>query len=319
MTTPLLQVENLRKQYPVGRRSVRAVDDVSFAVPAGQTVALVGESGCGKSTTGLATLRLIEPSGGRITFDGTDVTTMGRRQLRAARSRMQIVLQNPRSQLDPRMRIRDSVLEPLRAQRSGTRAAMRDRVAECLELVGLPADLAPRYPHQLSGGQRQRVAIARALATEPELIVLDEAVSALDASVQVQVMNLLQDLQQRLGLSYVFISHNMAAVRYLAHRVVVMYLGQSVETAPADELFTHPAHPYTEALLSAVPSATRPRDRQRIVLRGDTPSPFERPTGCVLRTRCPRAQDICATTPPPPRELAANHTVSCHFPIEHTD
>jgi len=321
--TPLLEVRHLKRTYSVraggrlGRRqTIQAVDDVSYRVEERETVALVGESGCGKSTTGLASLRLIEPTAGSVLLDGVDLLGLGAAELRAARGRLQIVLQNPRSQLDPRMIVMNTVAEPLRAHSFGNNREVRDRVTECLQMVGLDPSYASRYPHQLSGGQRQRVAIARALSIRPDLIVLDEAVSALDVSVQTQVMNLLRDLQQELGVSYVFISHSMAAVRYLADRVVVMYLGRDVESALADDFFTAPAHPYSQALLSAVPSPSRREARERIVLKGDVPSPYKVPSGCVFHTRCPLAQEICAHEVPERRPLSSGRRmVACHFPL----
>ena len=317
----LLDVKDLSRTFRVlsapgrGRRHIRAVNRVSFDVGHHETVALVGESGCGKSTTGLAALRLIEPTAGQITLDGTDLRALDRGSLRRMRAHMQIVLQDPRSQLDPRMRIADTVAEPLNAHDVGTRAERRDRVREVLDLVGLSAHFLDRLPHQLSGGQRQRVSIARALAPRPQLVVCDEAVSALDVSVQTQVLNLLRDIQERSGVSYLFISHGLAAVRYVANRVVVMYLGQDVESAPATEFFAAPAHPYSQALLSAVPSPTIGEKRQRIVLKGDVPSPFHPPTGCVFHTRCPYAQPICAEQAPPSTQLGSQRRVSCHFPL----
>jgi len=318
----LLDVTNLKRSFTVraggrgGRRqSINAVDDISFHIDSHETVALVGESGCGKSTTGLATLRLIKPTSGSVVFDDEDFLSLGGAQLREARAKIQIVLQNPRSQLNPRMTVHKSIAEPLRAHRYGTREEIADRVAECLELVGLDPSFTSRYPHQISGGQRQRVAIARAISTSPKLIVLDEAVSALDVSVQTQVMNLLRDLQQQLGVSYLFISHSMAAVKYVADRVVVMYLGRDVESARADDFFAAPAHPYSHALLSAVPSPNIDQKRDRIILSGDVPSPFNVPSGCVFRTRCPRSQAVCSEVVPEKRIIAGGWHVACHFPM----
>jgi oligopeptide/dipeptide ABC transporter ATP-binding protein len=320
--TALLEVRDLSRTFRVrtglrggGTRQVRAVDRVSFDVGRQETVALVGESGCGKTTTGLAALRLIEPTAGRITFDSTDLRALGREQLRRMRAQMQIVLQDPRGQLDPRMRVADIVAEPLRAHGLGSRAERRKRVREVLDLVGLGDRFLDRLPHQLSGGQRQRVGIARALSPQPKLVVCDEAVSALDVSVQTQVLNLLRELQQDLGVSYLFISHGMAAVRYVADRVVVMYLGRAVESAPVEELFTAPAHPYSAALLSAVPSPTVPQRRQRIILAGEVPSPFDPPRGCVFHTRCPYAQPRCVEEEPTPVEFASGRQVACHYPL----
>ena len=320
--TALLRVRDLSRTFRVraglrggGTRQVRAVDRVSFDLGRQETVALVGESGCGKTTTGLAALRLIEPTGGRITFDSTDLMALDHGELRAMRAKMQIVLQDPRGQLDPRMRVADIVAEPLRAHRLGDRAERRERVREVLDLVGLGDRFLDRLPHQLSGGQRQRVSIARALSPRPKLVVCDEAVSALDVSVQTQVLNLLRELQAGLGVSYLFIAHGMAAVRYVADRVVVMYLGRSVESAPAEEFFAAPAHPYSAALLSAVPSPTVPAERERIVLAGDPPSPFDPPGGCVFHTRCPRAQPRCAVEEPVATDLGPGRQVACHFPL----
>lgn len=318
----LLNVINLKRTFTVNaegrfgrRQKINAIEDVSYRVDSNETVALVGESGCGKSTTGLATLRLIEPTSGSVSFEGGDFLALKHNALRETRGNMQIVLQNPRSQLDPRIKIGNSVAEPLHAHKFGDKREIQDRVRECLELVGLDPSFSGRYPHQISGGQRQRVSIARAISTNPKLIVLDEAVSALDISVQTQIMNLLLDLQQSIGLSYLFISHSMATVRYLADRVVVMYLGRDVETAPADEFFSSPVHPYSQALLSAVPSPRVGIKRKQIILSGDVPSPFNVPSGCVFRTRCPRAQSLCSTVVPERTEITPGRIVSCHFPL----
>jgi len=318
--TPLLSVEHLAREFSVAdggfgrRRTLRAVDDVSFEVDRGETVALVGESGCGKSTTGLAMLRLIEPTAGSVRFQGQDLRALSHRELRRRRADLQAVFQDPRGQLDPRLRLRDIIAEPLRAQHRPA-AARNARVRELLDLVGLPDSFAERYPHELSGGQRQRVGIARALATEPSLIMCDEAVAALDVSVQTQVLNLLNRLQADLGVAIVFISHGMAAVRYVADRVVVMYLGRDVETAPAEEFFAAPAHPYSQALLSAVPEVDPATRRERIVLAGDVPSPFDERVGCVFASRCPQVQDICLVERPPRIAVGAGRTVDCHFPL----
>lgn len=318
--TPLLEVADLTKTFPVrsmgsAPNTLLAVDGVSFTVGHEQTVALVGESGCGKSTTGLAALRLIEPSSGNVAFDGVDLLALGGRELRRQRRRMQAVFQDPRGQLDPRMRIGQIISEPLRAHRLGSRSEQRERSRELLEMVGLGAGVVDRYPHQLSGGQRQRVGIARALAPSPSLVLCDESVSALDVSVQTQVLNLLRDLQQQLAVSYLFIAHALPAVRYVADRVVVMYLGREVESAPAAEFFAGAAHPYSAALLSAVPSVRTTSARERIVLRGDVPSPFGSRQGCVFRSRCFRAQQICTDQTPPVVEISSGHTAACHFPL----
>lgn len=317
--TALLEVADLTKAFRVrsmgsGPSTLVAVDDVSFTVGHQETVALVGESGCGKTTTGLAALRLIEPSSGQVRFDGVDLLELGSRELRRQRRRMQAVFQDPRGQLDPRMRIGQIISEPLRAHRLGDRSEQRERSGELLEMVGLGVGFIDRYPHQLSGGQRQRVGIARALAPSPSLVLCDESVSALDVSVQTQVLNLLRDLQEQTAVSYLFIAHALPAVRYVADRIVVMYLGRVVESAPALEFFARPAHPYSAALLSAVPSVRTTPTREQIVLRGDVPSPFRSRQGCVFRSRCFKAQEICAEKTPPPVELAPGHTAACHFP-----
>jgi oligopeptide/dipeptide ABC transporter ATP-binding protein len=321
MTESLLEVKRLAKHFRVRSttgtwRHLRAVDDVSFSVRPGEVVAIVGESGSGKSTTGLAALRLIEPTSGSVRFEGSDFLALSPRGLRAARGRIQAVFQDPRGQLDPRVRIAETVGEPLRAQGVTDRRRIRTRVGEVLELVGLPPEFARRYPGQLSGGQRQRVGIARALAPEPKLILCDEAVSALDVSVQTQVLNVLRRLRTDLGVSYVFISHGLAAVRYLADTVVVMYCGREVETSPAGDFFSGPAHPYSAALLSAVPSVDPESFRERIVLRGEMPSPFDQPQGCVFADRCFQAQDVCRIERPPRATIGPGRTVECYFPLQ---
>lgn len=321
MSDQLLQVKSLSKTFKVRSKRgenqlIQAVKDVSFDIAKNETVALVGESGCGKSTTGLAVLRLIEPTTGSILFEGTDLLSLSPKELRKSRSEFQMVFQNPRSQLDPRMLIKDSIAEPLKAFEYGSKTEIISRVKEVLELVGLDPSFATRYPHQISGGQRQRVGIARAIASNPKLIVLDEAIASLDVSVQTQIMNLLLDLQEKLGISYLFISHSMSSVKYLADRIVVMYLGRVVESAPADDFFKKPKHPYSQALLSAVPSPSVKVKSQPILLTGDVPSPFNVPSGCVFRTRCPKAQEICGQVVPENREIRPGTFVSCHFPLD---
>ena len=321
----LLRVEDLTMHFPVRggvlRRqvgSVHAVDGVSFAIDEGETLSLVGESGCGKTTTGRLVVRLLTPTSGRIVHRGRDVTTMTDDELRAWRGETQIVFQDPYASLSPRMTVHDLVAEPLRIQRryrGGQRGA--DRVAELLDLVGLSPEHANRYPHEFSGGQRQRIGIARALALEPTLLVLDEPVSALDVSVQAQVVNQLRELQERLGLAYLFISHDLSIVRHVSHRVAVMYLGMIMEIGTRAEIFGAPEHPYTQALLSAVP-VPDPRlrgERERITLTGDVANPSDPPSGCRFRTRCWKAQDICAQEVPELVDrLGTGHPSACHFP-----
>ncbi|MDG4770252.1 oligopeptide/dipeptide ABC transporter ATP-binding protein [Solwaraspora sp. WMMD792] len=321
---PLLSVTDLRVHFPVAggglrRRQhavVRAVDGVSFTVAAGETLGLVGESGCGKSTTGLGLLRLVEPTGGRVSVRGTEVTALRRRDLRAMRRHLTMIFQDPYASLDPRMTIGSVVAEPLAVHglHRGSRAR-RHRVGELLELVGLDPDHAHRHPHEFSGGQRQRVGIARALACEPELIVADEPIAALDVSIQAQIINLLEDLRDELGLAYLFIAHDLAAVGHLSDRIAVMYLGRIVEVADRATLFARPAHPYTRALLSAVPlpDPVAERARERIILRGSVPSPADPPSGCNFRTRCPAAFDRCAVDDPVLTARGDGHLAACHL------
>ncbi len=321
MTKPLLRVENLVKNFPVRRRllsraaeEVHAVDRVSFEIGAGETLGLVGESGCGKSTTGRCILRLVEPSSGEVWFDGKNITALSGGALRALCRDMQIIFQDPYASLDPRMTVGAIVGEALTIHRLATsRRVFEDRVVELLETVGLDADHMRRYPHEFSGGQRQRIGIARALAVSPKLIVCDEPVSALDVSIQAQVVNLLEDLQQQLGLTYLFIAHDLSVVEHISTRVAVMYLGRIVEVAPAHDLYTAPLHPYTEALLSAVPIPDPAVKRRRITLEGDVPSPIRPPPGCHFHPRCPRAMPVCAVEAPVRKEIAPQHAVACHL------
>jgi oligopeptide/dipeptide ABC transporter ATP-binding protein len=314
MSEPLLRAERLVKHFPVHmglfgrvRGTVQAVDDVSFELYAGETLALVGESGCGKSTTGKLLLRLIEPTSGKVWFEGRDLYTLSDREVRSLRREMQIIFQDPYGSLNPRMTVGDMLAEALHLH--GLHAGReRQRVIELLGLVGLAPEHAARYPHEFSGGQRQRIGIARALAVEPDLIVCDEPVSALDVSIQAQVINLLQDLQRRFGLAYVFIAHDLAVVKHIATRVAVMYLGKIVELADKHALFAGPRHPYTRALFSAIPVPDPAAARKRTLLQGDVPSPFNPPSGCRFRTRCPWARERCAAEEPP---LEAG--VACHF------
>ena len=319
---PLLQVRDLVKRFPVRsgllRRTtgqVHAVDGVSFELLEGQTLGVVGESGCGKSTMGRCILRLIEPTSGQVVFDGQDVTAADRGSLRALARQMQIIFQDPFASLNPRMTVGAIIGEGLLIHGlARNRTEVADRVAELLTMVGLSKDQMRRYPHEFSGGQRQRIGIARALAVQPRLIVCDEAVSALDVSIQAQVINLLQDLQEQLGLTYVFIAHDLSVVEHASNRVAVMYLGRIVEMADARDLYAQPRHPYTESLLSAVPVPDPTVQRRRIVLQGDVPSPISPPSGCHFHTRCPIAQKgLCDRERPQLKEVGAGHTVACHL------
>jgi oligopeptide/dipeptide ABC transporter ATP-binding protein len=309
----LVRVRALVKHFPVEGSDdvVRAVDGVTFEILRGETLGLVGESGCGKSTVGRCILRLIEPTAGEVVFDGKDVRAVGKRELRELRREMQIVFQDPYASLNPRQKVRDIVGEPLLIHGLKDKEQRRASVAELLRKVGLDPDYMNRYPHEFSGGQRQRIGVARALALNPKLIVADEPVSALDVSVQAQVVNLLQDLQAELGLTYLFISHGLAVVEHISTRVAVMYLGRIVEVASAAELYAQPLHPYTRALLSAIPVPDPQRKRQRIVLQGDVPTPINPPSGCRFRTRCPDAIDECARIDPDLREISPGHTAAC--------
>jgi oligopeptide/dipeptide ABC transporter ATP-binding protein len=315
---PLLELVDVVKHFPSkdGRGMARAVDGVSLTLGRGETLGIVGESGSGKSTLARLMLRLIEPTAGAVHFDGEDLTRLGARALRAKRRDMQIVFQDPYASLDPRLAVGAIIAEPLEIHGIGSRADRRRRVAELLDLVGLEADAASRYPHEFSGGQRQRIGIARAIALEPKLVVLDEPVSALDVSIQSQILNLLLDLKERLQLSYVFISHDLAVVEHVSDRVAVMYLGHIVETTAAEALYAKPAHPYTEALMSAAPEPDPERRAQRIVLSGDPPSPESPPPGCRFHPRCPKVMEQCKSIPPATRDIGANglrHLVNCHL------
>ena len=310
-TDTLLSVQGLTKRFQTRSGTVKAVDGVSFDVKRGTIVGLVGESGSGKTTAGRCTLRLVEPYEGRIIFDGVDLRTLSERDMRAYRSRLQIIFQDPYSSLNPRLRIDQIIGEALDIHRPVKGGARRDRIAELLERVGLNPDAARRFPHEFSGGQRQRIGIARALAVEPDFIVADEPVSALDVSVQAQVLNLIQDLQQSFGLTMLFIAHDLSVVEYLCDEVVVMYLGRVMERGPSREIYAMPRHPYTQALLSAAPVPDPTASRQRIVLKGDIPSPMNPPSGCVFRTRCRYAVEACAEIVPPLEDLGSNHHVAC--------
>jgi oligopeptide/dipeptide ABC transporter ATP-binding protein len=320
MAGPLLEVQGLVKQFAVGgtwltrhRRVIRAVDGVSFALEPGETLGLVGESGCGKSTTGRLILRLIEPSAGHIRFEGRDLVTLSAHELWATRQRMQIVFQDPYGSLNPRMRVGRIIAEPLEIYSQADAPGRRRRVAELLEVVGLDPGFAERYPHELSGGQRQRIGIAAALALQPSLIVADEPVSALDVSIQAQVLNLLMDLRRRFGLSYLFISHDLHVVLHMSDRVAVMYLGEIVEIGSREAIQREPKHPYTQVLLSAVPVADPTLRRERIVPKGEVASPLDVPEGCHFHPRCPMAFDRCRVERPAPRDVGVGHQASCHL------
>lgn len=320
MTEELLVVKNLKKYYPItggvlgGEVGVvKAVDDVSFSVKRGETLGLVGESGCGKSTTGRSLLRLIEPTEGEVHFDGVNVTSLSADQMRKMRRDMQIVFQDPFASLNPRHNIEKILEEPLVVHGIGTAAERKKKVQEMLEVVGLSSYHARRYPHQFSGGQRQRIGIARALMLNPKLIVADEPVSALDVSIQSQVLNLMQDLQRELGLTYLFIAHDLSVVRHISDRVGVMYLGRIVELASSRQLYSTPLHPYTKALLSAVPTPDPDDVRERIILQGDVPSPANPPSGCTFHTRCPHVTDECRTVRPAFQDVGGGHFVACHL------
>lgn len=318
----LLEVNDLCKHYPIKKGlfgsaggHVYAVDGVSFTIDKGETLGLVGESGCGKSTVGRAILKLIEPTSGQVNWRGRRIDDLSRGGMRPFRREIQAVFQDPYSSLNPRMRAADIVAEPLRNFERLSTKDSRLRVASLFDRVGLRADQMLRYPYEFSGGQRQRLGIARALALNPKLIMCDEPVSALDVSVQAQVINLLIDLQKEFELSYLFVAHDLAVVKHISHRVAVMYLGRIVELAPTRSLYDSPKHPYTEALLSAVPVPDPTHERKQIVLTGDVPSPINRPTGCHFHTRCPYVQDKCRNLAPPLQTIAKDHVVACHFPL----
>ncbi|ACM29973.1 oligopeptide ABC transporter [Rhizobium rhizogenes K84] len=318
---PLLKIENLVKHFHVrlgafGERAatVYALDNVDLEIMEGETLSLVGESGCGKSTTGFTILNLYKATNGRVIYKGQDLATLSEKQMRPFRRDLQIVFQDPYSTLNPRMTVGEAIGEPMLFHKLCTKAELKDKVATLLTDVGLPTRFAQRYPHELSGGQRQRVVIARALACQPKFIVCDEAISALDVSIQAQIINLLLDLQEKYGLTYLFIAHDLAVVRHISTRVGVMYLGRLAELAPRDVLFGNPLHPYTKALLSAVPETDPALERSRIrqILQGDVPSPLNPPSGCRFHTRCPIAMDVCARAVPEWKEAKPGHLVACH-------
>lgn len=317
-----VRVRGLKQHFPITRGvifsrkigAVRAVDDISFDIPQGETLGLVGESGCGKSTTGRSVLRLYQPTAGSVTIGDLEISALSERQLRAERPKMQMIFQDSYSSLNPRHSVAKIVAEPLIIQGHNDAAQVRERVQQLLELVGLEPEHMKRYPHEFSGGQRQRIGIARALALNPQFVVCDEPISALDVSIQAQVVNLLVRLQRELGLTYLFIAHDLSMVRHISHRIAVMYLGKIMELARYDELFQNPMHPYTQSLMSAVPipEPEVEKSRSRILLKGDVPSPANPPSGCVFSTRCPFATERCTREVPQPRQLRPGHTVACH-------
>ncbi len=320
MSDTILEVKNLVKHYPIKAGlfkktvgHVKSVDGVSFSIEKGKTFGLVGESGCGKTTVGRTILRLTEPTSGEALFDGKDIFSMNKRELKKARPGFQMIFQDPYASLNPRIPIGEAIKEPVREHSLVPREELLDYTLNTMRECGIPEFFAQRYPHEFSGGQRQRICIARALAMKPELIIADEPVSALDMSIQAQIINLMKDLQQEYGLSYLFISHDLSVVEYLSDEVAVMYLGNIVERAPKEELFKNPLHPYTKALLSAVPLPDPERKMQRIILKGDIPSPANPPKGCKFHTRCPYAEPICAEKEPVYRDYGGGHFAACHF------
>jgi peptide/nickel transport system ATP-binding protein/oligopeptide transport system ATP-binding protein len=320
MQPPILEVNGLKKYFPIqggvfGKTvgEVKAVDDVSFHVNEGEILGIVGESGCGKSTTGKSILRLIEPTEGEVKFEGQDITSLDGEKMRELRKDMQIIFQDPYASLNPRHTVEKIISEPLLVHGMKSKKAREERVQELLEVVGLSAYHASRYPHQFSGGQRQRIGIARALANNPKLIICDEPVSALDVSVQSQILNLMEDLRDEFNLTYIFIAHDLSVVKHISDRVGVMYLGRMVELTEKDTLYQDPKHPYTQALLSAVPEPDPDIEKERIILQGDVPSPEDPPTGCAFHTRCPFAMDICSRIRPEFRPVEDHHFVACHL------
>ena len=319
--TPLLEVKDLKKWFPAKKSPfsrekiyIKAVDGVSFTLNEGETLGVVGESGCGKSTMGRSVLRLLEPTGGQVLFNGVDYTALKDKELRDSRKELQIIFQDPYASLDPRMTIGDIIAEPLDIQLKLPAKERMQRVLEAMERAGLNTRFVNRYPHEFSGGQRQRIGIARAIVLNPKIMVCDEPVSALDVSIQAQVINLLMDLQKEMGMAYIFISHDLSVIKHISDRVAVMYLGHLVEIADKKDIYAHPMHPYTVALLSAIPVADRKHKKEKIVLEGDLPSPANPPSGCVFHTRCYKAQDICKTEVPELKDCGNGHCCACHFP-----
>lgn len=319
--TPLLEVKDLKKWFPAKKSPfsrekvfIKAVDGVSFTLNEGETLGVVGESGCGKSTMGRSVLRLLEPTGGQVIFNGVDYTALKDKELRDSRKELQIIFQDPYASLDPRMTIGDIIAEPLDIQLKLPAKERMQRVLETMERAGLNTRFVNRYPHEFSGGQRQRIGIARAIVLNPKIMVCDEPVSALDVSIQAQVINLLMDLQKEMGMAYIFISHDLSVIKHISDRVAVMYLGHLVEIADKKDIYAHPMHPYTVALLSAIPVPDRKHKKDKIVLEGDLPSPANPPSGCVFHTRCYKAQDICKTEVPELKDCGNGHCCAYHFP-----
>lgn len=318
--SPILEVNHLKQYFSLKKESlfspkqtVKAVDDISFKLYPGETLSIVGESGCGKSTTGRSILRLDEPTEGEVLFNGTSMTTLSKKELRSMRGDIQVIFQDPYASLNPRQTIRKMLQEAMTIQKVMPKEQMEARLLELMSLVGLRPEYLERYPHEFSGGQRQRIGIARALCVNPKVIICDEAVSALDVSIQAQIINLLKGMQRDLDLTFLFISHDLSVVRHISDRVIVMYLGTIVEIADKDSLFDSPSHPYTKALLSAIPSIDEQHKKNRIILKGDVPSPIDPPTGCRFHTRCPFATDHCKKEVPALRSLSATHQVACHY------
>lgn len=318
--TALLQVNNLKKHFPVTKGffqkqvgAVKSVDGVSFDMQEGETLGIVGESGCGKSTTGRALLRILEPTEGEVVFDGVNIGKLTKDELRAYRTNMQMIFQDPYASLNPRWTVQQVLEEPLLTHGTHSKEEIKQRVAELMELVGLSPQHAGRFPHEFSGGQRQRIGIARALALNPKFIVCDEPVSALDVSIQAQVLNLMKDLQEKFSLTYLFISHDLSVIKFISDQVGVMYLGKLVELAPTEDIFAEPLHPYTKALMSAVPVPDPEAKREQIVLTGDVPSALNPPQGCAFHTRCPVAMDVCKSVVPKWQEVSAGRQVACHL------
>ena len=314
MSDTILEVKHLKKYFKTPKGTLHAVDDVSFTLERGKTLGIVGESGCGKSTTGRAILRLIEPTAGEVIFNGEDITKKNKEQMRLLRREMQLIFQDPYASLDPRKTVSEIIGEPLKLQKLIPDAKKRaERVHELMEVVGLADRLINTYPHELDGGRRQRIGIARALAMEPKLIICDEPVSALDVSIQAQILNLMQDLQEQMGLTYIFITHDLSVVNHFANDIAVMYLGQLIEKAPSVTLFDNPVHPYTKALLSAIPVPSLRKKRQRVMLKGEISSPINPKPGCRFAVRCPYATDRCRTEEPKLVEIEKDHFVACHL------